>query len=1104
VTSDPKDGGPATATAAPSLGGATRTSEPGPGPIAPPSPSQAQAQPIAAPQVRDHQRYDILSEHGRGGLGKVSRAHDRELGRDIAIKELISRDHVAEMRFLREALITARLEHPGIVPVYEAGRWADGTPFYAMKLVAGRPLRALIAARPSVDERLALLPHAIAVADAIAYAHGRSIIHRDLKPSNVIVGDFGETVVIDWGLAKDLGADDDPPAGGSAPGASRDAGLTSAGSVMGTPAYMAPEQRRGEPADRRCDVYAIGAMLWELCSLERLPASDTGARRRALRRAGIDQDLAAIIDKALAPDPARRYPDAAALAADLRAFEAGVRIAARRYSLPALLAHWTRRHRRLAWAGAVLAALAIATAALYVHGVALERDRADVSEADARRARASAEASLDELTLQHAELLLQSDPTAALAQLAGYHGSDAMRHRELVAEARGRGAASRVLHPHSDTIYLLAGQPDGSIVSLGEDHRVRRTRGDTTTTIANDVSYVVHLVYAPARHLLAYATSQHSIAILDLATERERQIDAPEPIALEFSPDGSVLAILDKRGGLTAWDAASLAPRPLYRGSFPRAERIAFLGPARIAVLGRDVQRVDLDGARAAGPAIAASVVDARGGALAVGASDGALWLLSPELAVIGRLTACRERVTAVLFMADPGSNPSDGARIAFGCQEGSVGIARRTDHGLEKLDGFPTSGRVYLLSADERGEHLLAASERDAYLHRLTSGLTMHLQGQAARISAVTAATVDCPHLLTGDVNGTMRIWDIAEPAAHVLAHVRGVTFGARYSPDGRSLAVYGVDPTIRVIRLADGAITELAGHTAAIAGVRYAPDGESLLSFSWDDTARLWQPRDGRQLAQFDGHGALIWSGELIEGGARAVTAGDDGRLFAWRAGASDAVALLERKDPLRGVQVLRGSDDIVVQDSAGALWLVAPGKPARQVRAADDAEVTITRASPDGALVAVGQESGAVTLYRTSDWTTVRRFAVGGTIARIEFDPRGRDLLVYSESGAAHLLALDDRRAAPWTAFPVRAKDVSYAPDGELIAISTMDGGVWFYAMRSAAWLYAHDHHTEVWVGRFSPDGTTFISIDRGGTVVARDVPAMLSQYLGAAPP
>ncbi|HEY0191353.1 MAG TPA: serine/threonine-protein kinase, partial [Kofleriaceae bacterium] len=238
----------------PQQGDETRTSTPSV--AAPREPREpAVSDELGAQRPRD--RYQIIGEHGRGGLGRVSRAHDRELDRDVAIKELISRGPLSEVRFLREALITARLEHPNIVPVHEAGRWPDGTPFYAMKLVAGRALRELIAERHTVVERLDLLHHVIAVADAIAYAHGRSIIHRDLKPANVIVGDFGETIVIDWGLAKDLSVSDDPAPLGSSPvsrSGSASIELTITGSVLGTPAYMAPEQERGEHVDQRADV----------------------------------------------------------------------------------------------------------------------------------------------------------------------------------------------------------------------------------------------------------------------------------------------------------------------------------------------------------------------------------------------------------------------------------------------------------------------------------------------------------------------------------------------------------------------------------------------------------------------------------------------------------------------------------------------------------------------------------------------------------------------------------------------------------------------------------------------------------------------------------
>jgi serine/threonine protein kinase len=222
----------ATATEAPAAPAQTRT-----------APGTSDASGVVSRQLPVHphaaQRYELIAEHGRGGLGRVSRAHDRELGREVAIKELISPGIVAEARFLREAMITARLEHPGIVLVHEAGRWPDGKPFYAMKLVAGRPLRDLIAERTTAETRLGLLHHVIAVADAIAYAHGRNIIHRDLKPANVIVGDFGETIVIDWGLAKDLAADGDDPTGEGAAASGEDR-LTSTGKVLGTPAYMAP------------------------------------------------------------------------------------------------------------------------------------------------------------------------------------------------------------------------------------------------------------------------------------------------------------------------------------------------------------------------------------------------------------------------------------------------------------------------------------------------------------------------------------------------------------------------------------------------------------------------------------------------------------------------------------------------------------------------------------------------------------------------------------------------------------------------------------------------------------------------------------------------
>lgn len=322
----------------------------------------------------DHdRRYQILAEHGRGGLGRVYRARDHRLERSIALKELLpGASRTAETRFVREALITARLEHPGIVPVYEAGRWANGKPFYAMKLVSGKPLKDLIVGAGSLHERLALLPHVIAVADAMAYAHDRGVVHRDLKPANVIVGEFGETVVVDWGLAKRVGdSHDGEPDAGEALADQLD--VTRVGDVVGTPAYMAPEQAAGRPVTERADVYALGAILYQVLA-GKPPFFEAGnsdvvalVRERAPAPVAevdghIPNELAAIVGRAMQRRPDDRYPNASAFADELRRFQRGQIVGAYRYSPRELAWRWVAGHRT-ALAAVVMVGLLVAAVA---------------------------------------------------------------------------------------------------------------------------------------------------------------------------------------------------------------------------------------------------------------------------------------------------------------------------------------------------------------------------------------------------------------------------------------------------------------------------------------------------------------------------------------------------------------------------------------------------------------------------------------------------------------------------------------------------------------------------------------------------------------------
>jgi serine/threonine protein kinase/tetratricopeptide (TPR) repeat protein len=343
--------------------------------------------------------YEIKGEFARGGMGRVLLARDRRLNRTVANKELhANAGPGAPGRFVREAFITARLQHPAIVPVYEAGRWRGGRPFYAMKLVEGHTLDDLLRAAPDIGDRLALLPHLIAVVDAVAYAHGRRVVHRDLKPANVIVGAFGETVVVDWGLARDLDAAGAPDELEQRRNEEVDASQTVTGTILGTPHYMAPEQARGLAVDERADVYALGAMLYFL--LTGVPPHAGGSGQEVLAAAvsgGIEPverlqpdappDLVAIVKKAMAAVPENRYPTALELAADLRRFETGKLVSAYSYSTRELIRRFVHRHRAEVIVAAVLST--VLTVAVAVGFVAVRR-QARLAEAERDRAQIAA------------------------------------------------------------------------------------------------------------------------------------------------------------------------------------------------------------------------------------------------------------------------------------------------------------------------------------------------------------------------------------------------------------------------------------------------------------------------------------------------------------------------------------------------------------------------------------------------------------------------------------------------------------------------------------------------------------------------------------------
>jgi WD40 repeat protein len=790
----------------------------------------------------DPERYEQVTEHARGGLGRVVRAVDKRLKRTVAVKELLRRDASHELLFMREALITARLEHPGIVPVHEAGYWPNGDPYYVMKLVEGRTLKELITEHESFRERLALLPHVIAVADAVGYAHSEGVIHRDLKPSNVIVGAFGETIVVDWGLARDRQRDiPEPPLADLAPMAGRVS--TVSGKVVGTPAYMSPEQARGEPVDERGDVYAIGAVLYEL--LAGMPPhgdvtnADTAPKTLLeLVIAGppthlctlahaVPSELATIVAKAMERDPRLRYPNATALAEDLRRYQTGKLVSAHSYTM------WSLVRRKLA-ANRGVVGVAIASAlALGAVGVEsfrrvvternsaqLERDRADT-------ARAEIEHRQRELVLLQAGTSLRKDPTAALAWLKQMYpekavartpASDGEREqvRDIVDEAVADGVSKHVFRP-GDWIYDSMFTADGNtVVSNVHDATVR-----------------------------AYDLKSGTMRTLGRAPS------APEQMVL--SKDGKFAITGGAFGEVIAWPIEGGPPRTLVASGGRRVTQI---------VPSADGSRFRID--RDTGPPEVVSLTDSKVSTLGpegtlhvtVAAEDWTKQVVRSSRNEISAITANGTRPLAhTERMIDHVSMSPSGDSVVF-------------HDGITMWTVPFTGGKMRAIAKyDQPIEHVTWSPDRK----------TVAIVGHQYDIPLIDIATGTTIRTLRGHTDAL---------------------YNVQFTRDGKSLLSASDDGTARMWSLADGTSTVMVGHDDDVTHARLSADESQVVTTSLDASVRVWplpkaairvmtegKPIDAMWLA---GDAALVVTESAVAHWNLATGTRD--QVFAW--GPNDAV--------------------------------------------------------------------------------------------------------------------------------------------------------------------------------------------------------------------
>jgi serine/threonine-protein kinase len=474
----------------------------------------------------DGLRFRVLRPHARGGLGAVFVALDNELHREVALKQILDShadDPVSRQRFLLEAEVTGGLEHPGVVPVYGLGTYGDGRPYYAMRFIRGDSLKEAIdrfhkdQARKSDPGRRALelrklLRRFTDVCNAIEYAHSRGVLHRDLKPGNIIVGKHGETLVVDWGLAKATGRTDPGVASGERaliPSSASGSAETVPGSALGTPAYMSPEQAEGdiEHLGPRSDVYSLGATLYYLLSGQPPLEGEIGDVLRAVQRGEvppprqhdttIDAALEAVCLKAMAHQPADRYPAPKALAEDIERWMADEPVAAWREPVSRRARRWARRNRSLVTgaAAAVLAGVVGLAAVLAVQTQAkagLAQSLANETNANQRLAAANAD-------LARSRAAVQARYDLAVEAIKTFHTG--VSEDFLLKEDQFKELRERLLKSASDFYGRL-----GALLGKESDPASRRALAQANFEVAELTSKVGQSEAALAAHhqVLAY------------------------------------------------------------------------------------------------------------------------------------------------------------------------------------------------------------------------------------------------------------------------------------------------------------------------------------------------------------------------------------------------------------------------------------------------------------------------------------------------------------------------------------------------------------------------------------------------------------------------